>query len=107
VLRQLRVETAAMKGAHMQISPEQGQLMGVLVELLGVRRAIEVGVFTGYSSLAVALVCPRPPSDSLPRCLLGGGSAMYPSRLGTARPHMLVLRTWMHRRSYTQGALAL
>jgi hypothetical protein len=45
-----------MHGAQMQISPEQGQFMGLLTELLGVRRALEIGVFTGYSSLAVALV---------------------------------------------------
>lgn len=58
ILRQLRQETATMHGGHMQISPEQGQLLALLVELLGVRLAIEVGVFTGYSSLAVALALP-------------------------------------------------
>lgn len=42
-----------------QISPEQGQLLSLLVELLGVKSAIEVGVFTGYSSLAVALALPE------------------------------------------------
>lgn len=56
VLAQLRAETAAVHGAHMQITPEQGQLFALLVELMGVKKAIEVGVFTGYSSLAVALV---------------------------------------------------
>jgi predicted O-methyltransferase YrrM len=43
----------------MQISPEQGQLMQLLVRLMGARRTLEVGVFTGYSSLAVALALPE------------------------------------------------
>lgn len=59
ILARLREETAAMPNAGMQIGPEQGQLMGLLVKLLGVRRCLEVGVFTGYSSLAVALAMPR------------------------------------------------
>lgn len=58
VLGKLRAETGRMPSAGMQISPEQGQFMALLVELLGVRRAIEVGVFTGYSSLRVALALP-------------------------------------------------
>eukprot|EP00967_Tisochrysis_lutea_P091131 scaffold130691_cov19-Tisochrysis_lutea.AAC.1 len=45
-----------MHGRHMQITPEQGQLLALLVELMGAQKAIEVGVFTGYSALAVALV---------------------------------------------------
>lgn len=57
-LRRLREETAAMSEANMQIAPEQGQLMALLVQLLGARRTLEVGVFTGYSSLAVALALP-------------------------------------------------
>lgn len=56
VLARLREETARLHGAHMQITPEQGQLMAMLVQLMGAKRCIEVGVFTGYSSLAVALV---------------------------------------------------
>jgi caffeoyl-CoA O-methyltransferase len=55
ILRALREETAAMPGAVMQISPEQGQLMRLLVELTGTRRALEVGTYTGYSALCVAL----------------------------------------------------
>ena len=55
VLAELRQETARLPAARMQISPEQGQLMRLLVELIGARRAIEVGVFTGYSSISVAL----------------------------------------------------
>ena len=58
VLRELRAETAKLAGAGMQISPEQGQLMALLVELTGTRRALEIGTFTGYSSLSVALALP-------------------------------------------------
>ena len=58
ILKRLRDETAALPEARMQISPEQGQFMQLLVKLLGARRCIEVGVFTGYSSLAVALALP-------------------------------------------------
>ncbi len=58
VLRELRAETAGMPMAVMQIAPEQGQFMAFLVKLLGARKAIEVGVFTGYSALAVALALP-------------------------------------------------
>ncbi len=57
-LARLREETASHRAAGMQISPEQGQFMQLLVRLTGARRAIEVGVFTGYSSLAVALAMP-------------------------------------------------
>ncbi|HJU70918.1 MAG TPA: class I SAM-dependent methyltransferase [Paucimonas sp.] len=45
--------------ANMQIAPEQGQFMALLVQLLGARRTLEIGVFTGYSSLAVALALPH------------------------------------------------
>jgi predicted O-methyltransferase YrrM len=58
VLQELRVETARMPNAGMQISPEQGRFMGFLVECLGARRCLEVGTFTGYSALAVALSLP-------------------------------------------------
>ena len=58
VLRRLRDETSKHAYGGMQISPEQGQLMAFLVEALGVRRALEVGVFTGYSSTRVALALP-------------------------------------------------
>lgn len=58
VLRRLREETARDSMARMQIAPEQGQLMQLLVRLMGARRYLEVGVFTGYSSLAVALALP-------------------------------------------------
>ena len=58
VLRELREETARMEHAGMQIGFDQAQLMALLVKLIGARRCIEVGVFTGYSSLAVALALP-------------------------------------------------
>ncbi len=58
LLARLRRETAALPSGGMQISPEQGQLMGLLIELIGARRALEVGVFTGYSSTVVALALP-------------------------------------------------
>jgi predicted O-methyltransferase YrrM len=58
VLRALREETAGMKHAGMQIGPEQGQFMGLLAKLVGAKRCIEVGVFTGYSSISVALALP-------------------------------------------------
>jgi predicted O-methyltransferase YrrM len=58
VLAALRAETAGLAQAQMQISPEQGQLLGILVKLMGARRCIEIGVFTGYSSLAVAQALP-------------------------------------------------
>jgi len=59
VLRQLREETAALPQAVMQVTPDEGQFLGFLVRLLGVRKAIEIGVFTGYSSLSVALALPE------------------------------------------------
>lgn len=58
VLAQLRQETASHPMARMQISPDQGAFLAMLARLLGAKRCIEVGVFTGYSSLAVALALP-------------------------------------------------
>jgi len=58
VLSRLREETSKLPMAGMQIAPEQGQFMRLLVKALDIRRAIEVGVFTGYSSLSVALAMP-------------------------------------------------
>jgi predicted O-methyltransferase YrrM len=55
----LREATRAHRYAGMQIAPEQGALMALLVQLIGARRAIEIGVFTGYSALAVALALPQ------------------------------------------------
>jgi predicted O-methyltransferase YrrM len=59
VLRRLREETAKYPAARMQISPEQGQFMALLARLMGARRCLEIGVFTGYSSLALALALPE------------------------------------------------
>src|SRR5258708_10580055 len=59
VLRELREATSGMRHAGMQISPEQGQFMARLARLAKAKRALEIGVFTGYSSLAVALALPE------------------------------------------------
>jgi predicted O-methyltransferase YrrM len=59
VLEALRRRTAEHPAAAMQIAPEQGQFMALLVKLTGARRCLEVGVFTGYSSLAVAAALPE------------------------------------------------
>ncbi len=58
VLKRLREETARDPMARMQIAPEQGQFMALLVQLIGAKKALEIGVFTGYSSLCVALALP-------------------------------------------------
>lgn len=58
LLRRLRAETASMERSEMQIAPEQGAFMAMLVRLLGARRTLEIGVFTGYSSISVALALP-------------------------------------------------
>ena len=58
VMAELRAATAPLKHAGMQIGADQGALMALLVKLIGARRTIEVGVFTGYSALAVALALP-------------------------------------------------
>lgn len=54
ILARLRAETEALPEAMMQIAPEQGQFMALLARMIGARSALEVGVFTGYSTLAVA-----------------------------------------------------
>jgi predicted O-methyltransferase YrrM len=59
ILARLREETAKLPMANMQIGPEQGQFMRLLVELIGARRTIEVGTFTGYSALSVAMALPK------------------------------------------------
>ena len=58
VLAELRAATAGMPHAQMQIGADQGAMMALLVKLLGARRTLEIGVFTGYSALAVALALP-------------------------------------------------
>ena len=59
LLFQLREETAQLEYSVMQISPEQGQFMSLLVKLMGAKRAIEIGTFTGYSSICVASAMPE------------------------------------------------
>lgn len=66
VLAKLRADTATLARRTMQITPEQGQFMGLLTRLIGARRALEVGVFTGYSSTSVALQLP--PDGELVAC---------------------------------------
>ena len=58
ILARLREETAPHPDAGMQIAPEQGALLALLAETIGARRCLEIGTFTGYSSLAVALALP-------------------------------------------------
>ena len=58
IMAQLRQRTAEHPMAVMQIAPEQGQFMALLVKLIGARRCLEIGVFTGYSGLAVAAALP-------------------------------------------------
>ena len=59
ILRELREETAQMEYSAMQISPEQGTFMSFLVELIQAKRTLEIGVFTGYSALVVAMALPE------------------------------------------------
>ncbi len=58
LLRELREETAGNKFSVMQISPEQGQFMALLVKLTGAKRVLEIGTFTGYSSICIAKALP-------------------------------------------------
>ncbi len=58
LLTRLREETARDPLANMQIAPEQGQFMALLVQLMGAKKTLEIGVFTGYSALCVALALP-------------------------------------------------
>ncbi len=66
VLARLRAATAPRPEAEMQIGPDQGQFMALLVKLIGARRCIEVGTYTGYSALAVARALP--PDGELIAC---------------------------------------
>jgi predicted O-methyltransferase YrrM len=59
VLRELRKATASVKWSGMQIGADQGNLMALLVKLMGARRCLEIGTYTGYSALAVALALPK------------------------------------------------
>ncbi|HMR09394.1 MAG TPA: class I SAM-dependent methyltransferase, partial [Polyangiaceae bacterium] len=66
VLAALRAETAQLPLSRMQISPEQGQFLRLLTEMLGAKNALEVGTFTGYSAISVALALP--PDGKLIAC---------------------------------------
>lgn len=66
ILARLREETAQHPLANMQIAPEQGQFMALLVQLMEVKKCLELGVFTGYSALSVALALP--PDGKLIAC---------------------------------------
>jgi len=59
ILQQLRAETATLPAGRMQIAPEQGQFMAWLVKTIGAKRTLDIGVFTGYSALVVALALPE------------------------------------------------
>ena len=59
ILKSLRQETAQLPTANMQIAPEQGQFMALLIQLIGAKNTIEVGVYTGYSALSVAMALPQ------------------------------------------------
>lgn len=58
VLQELRVATSAFTASQMQITPEQGQFMAMLVKLIGAQNYLEIGVFTGYSLISTALALP-------------------------------------------------
>jgi predicted O-methyltransferase YrrM len=66
ILTELRAETQNHHASNMQIAPEQGQFMALLVQLINAKKTLEIGVFTGYSSLSVALALP--PEGKLIAC---------------------------------------
>jgi predicted O-methyltransferase YrrM len=59
ILRELRAATASVPHSGMQIGADQGELLAMLVRLTGAKRCLEIGTYTGYSALAVALALPR------------------------------------------------
>jgi len=63
--RRLRAETSTLSGAGMQIGADEGALLALLARLIGARRALEIGTYTGYSALAVAMALP---ADGLLTC---------------------------------------
>lgn len=58
ILQELRSETSKLSTSSMQVAPEQGQFMGILTRMLAAKKTIEVGVYTGYSALSVAMALP-------------------------------------------------
>jgi len=97
-LARLREATASHPRANMQISPEQGALLAMLVGLIGARRTIEVGVFTGYSALAVALALP--PEGRILACDISDDytrvARPFWERAGVAQKIELVLKPALH-----------
>jgi predicted O-methyltransferase YrrM len=59
ILHRLRAETATLEHGHMQIPPDQGAFMSMLLKLMGAKRVLEIGVFTGYSALVAAMAIPE------------------------------------------------
>lgn len=112
ILRRLRQETAKMTGAQMQIAPEQGQFMAFLVEATASRRILEIGTFTGYSTLSMATA--MPPGGHIDACDLNpettsvarrywseaGVSAMITLHLGPALDTIRSLRATGHDGQY-------
>ena len=84
LLKRLRAETANIPDGRMQISPEQGQFMQLLLKLMGATKTLEVGVFTGYSSLCTALALPDNGQiiacDVSEKCLKGVFNPLYKTR---------------------------
>jgi predicted O-methyltransferase YrrM len=72
ILQQLRTHNATYPQGHMQICPEQGQLLAMLIKLMAAKKIVEVGVFTGYSSLVMALALP--PDGQIVACDVDAGA---------------------------------
>ena len=101
LLKRLRDETALLPQHNMQIAPEQGALLALLVELIGARRCLEIGTFTGYSSLVVATGDAVGRDDRLLRRLRGvdGDRAALLGRGRRRRPRRPAARAGPRRRS--------
>ena len=104
LLLALREETSELTQRSMQISPEQGQFMALVARLIGARRCLEVGVFTGYSSLATALALPDDGRivacdvseewTSVARRYWKGRASRTRSSCGLRRPPRRSMRCW-------------
>lgn len=103
VLRDLRAVTSELPERNMQISPEQGQFLRVLVRAVGARRGLEIGVFTGYSLVSTALALPadgtvvacdvseRWTAVALEHCRRAGVAHKVDLRIGDARQTLAAL----------------
>ena len=95
ILRELREENAQHPRAVMQIAPEQGQFMALLVQLLGAKKVLEVGAFAGHGALAVALA--PPPEGKVVACNVSDAtSGLNGKRSRNEVPHHR--RNWTHRK---------